>query len=253
MSDAKSTTDHRKIKEWVEARGGKPAAVKGTGRGNDPGILRVDFPGYSGEESLVEISWEQFFDKFEREGLAFLYQDETAGGKESRFSKLTNRQTAAAGQTKGTAMNPFELLKEDHKKVSRIFEQISETTERAAKTRDQLFAKLYSELDVHARIEEEILYPALKQSEETREIANEAVEEHRLVKQLLKELNVSNKTSEGWTAKFTVLKESVEHHVEEEEGEMFKKARKALSKQQIDDLGNRLAAAKQKLAAAKTA
>jgi len=76
MLEAKATTDHQKIKRWVEGRGGKPAAVKGTSSGDDPGVLRIDFPGYTGEESLREISWEQFFDKFEKEHLAFLYQDE---------------------------------------------------------------------------------------------------------------------------------------------------------------------------------
>ena len=74
-------------------------------------------------------------------------------------------------------MSPFELLKEDHKKVSAILEQLSETTERAKKTRDELFAKLNLELTAHAQIEEEIFYPALKKSNETREIATEAIEQ----------------------------------------------------------------------------
>ena len=94
MSDAKVTTDHEKIKSWVEERGGRPAAVKGTGSGDDPGVLRIDFPGYTGDESLMQITWEQFFDKFEKERLAFLYQEETKEGGESRFSKLTNREEA---------------------------------------------------------------------------------------------------------------------------------------------------------------
>jgi hypothetical protein len=76
MLEAKATTDHQEIKRWVEGRGGKPAAVKGTASGDDPGVLRIDFPDYTGEESLRQISWEQFFDKFEKEQLAFLYQDE---------------------------------------------------------------------------------------------------------------------------------------------------------------------------------
>ena len=76
MLEPKATTDHQEIKRWVEGRGGKPAAVKGTGSGDDPGVLRIDFPGYTSEESLRQISWEQFFDKFEKEQLAFLYQDE---------------------------------------------------------------------------------------------------------------------------------------------------------------------------------
>jgi len=93
-----------------------------------------------------------------------------------------------------------------------------------------------------------LLYPILKESEETREIAAEAVEEHRVVKQLLKELDVSQKGTEEWTARCTVLQENVKHHVEEEEGEMFSKARKVLSEQQLEDLGTRMAAEKKKLA-----
>ena len=91
MADAKSTTDHQVIKKWAEDRGGKPAAVKGTGKGDDPGVLRIDFPGYTGEESLQQITWEQFFDKFEKEHIAFLYQEETEDSNTSRFSKLINR------------------------------------------------------------------------------------------------------------------------------------------------------------------
>lgn len=91
MSETKTTVDHDKIKRWVEERGGKPASVKGTGNGDDPGVLRIDFPGYSGEDTLEPISWEKFFDKFESEKLAFIYQEETSGGDTSRFSKLTNR------------------------------------------------------------------------------------------------------------------------------------------------------------------
>jgi hypothetical protein len=86
------TTDHDEIRNWVEERGGHPATVRRTeSAGHEPGILRIDYPGYSGRESLEEISWEDFFDKFEKEKLAFLYQDETAGGDCSRFSKLIAR------------------------------------------------------------------------------------------------------------------------------------------------------------------
>ena len=142
-------------------------------------------------------------------------------------------------------MNAFTLLKADHEKVAGILEKIDETTERATKGREELFAQLKNELDVHARIEEEILYPALEEYEETRDISLEAYEEHALVKQLLEELAAAPKDDELWTAKFTVLKENVEHHVEEEEGEMFQKARKVLSEDEIEELGNRLQQAKQ--------
>lgn len=142
-------------------------------------------------------------------------------------------------------MNAFEVLKADHEKVAGIMERIDETTERALKTREELFTQLKSELDLHAQIEEQIFYPALEGKEESREITLEAYEEHTLVKQLLTELEAEPKDDEQWTAKFTVLKENVEHHVEEEEGEMFKKARKVLSSEEINELGNRLQKAKQ--------
>ena len=147
-------------------------------------------------------------------------------------------------------MNAFALLKADHEKVAGILGTIEETTERAVKGRDELFARLKEELDLHARVEEEIFYPALEEDEETREITLEAYEEHRLVKQLLSELEAEPKDTEEWTAKFTVLKENIEHHVEEEEGEMFRKARQVLSEQEIETLGARLQAAKQQNKAA---
>jgi hypothetical protein len=84
------TTNHEEIKRWMESRGGRPASVKGTGGGEDPGILRVNFPGYA-EESLESIEWDEFFRKFEENELAFLYQDETKSGETSRFFKFVRR------------------------------------------------------------------------------------------------------------------------------------------------------------------
>ncbi|MEP6635790.1 MAG: hemerythrin domain-containing protein [Acidobacteriota bacterium] len=143
-------------------------------------------------------------------------------------------------------MNALTLLKNDHKKVAGILEKIDGTTERALKTREELFTELKSELDLHAEIEEQIFYPVLEKKDETRDITLEAFEEHRLVKQLLGELESAPKDDEQWTAKFTVLKENVEHHVEEEEDDMFKKVRKVLSEAELEELGARMEAAKGK-------
>src|SRR4026207_1442703 len=150
-------------------------------------------------------------------------------------------------------MDAFTLLKTDHKTVAGLMDKIEKTTERAVKTRDKLFTQLKSELDIHAEIEEKILYPVLEKADETHDISLEAYEEHRIVKQLLSELESEPKDAEEWTAKFTVLKENVEHHVEEEEGDMFKKARKVLSDEELEALGARLeeAKGKQKAAGAK--
>ena len=142
-------------------------------------------------------------------------------------------------------MDAFELLKQDHEKVSGIFEKLEPTTERAVKTREELFTQLKQELDVHASIEEQIFYPAIKDADETHEITLEAYEEHAVVKTLLSELEADPKDTEEWAAKLTVLKENVEHHVEEEETEMFPKAKKVLSAEQIEELGTRMEAAKQ--------
>ncbi len=137
-------------------------------------------------------------------------------------------------------MNAFELLKQDHQKVSDIFSKLEDTTERAEKTRTELFATLKQELDIHAHVEETIFYPVLKREAETREITLEGFEEHNVIKRLLTELEAEDHTTEQWTAKLKVLKENVEHHVEEEEGEMFKSAREVLSKEQLDELGARM-------------
>lgn len=92
MSEGKITTDHTEIKEWVESRGGRPVKVKGTGGTHDAGLLRIDFPGFGDDENFEQLSWEEFFVKFDENHLAFLHQDETSGGKVSRFNKFVNRE-----------------------------------------------------------------------------------------------------------------------------------------------------------------
>jgi hypothetical protein len=154
-----------------------------------------------------------------------------------------------ANHQEGKEMDAFTLLKNDHKTVAALFEKIEPTTERAVKTREEAFGKLKEELEVHAHIEETILYPALKQEAETRDITFEGLEEHHVIKMLLAELAGMAVESEEWTAKAKVLQENVEHHVEEEETKMFKLGREVLTKEQIEDLGSRLEAEKNKLRA----
>jgi len=90
-ASSQTTTDHDQIRSWAEQRKGKPAMVKGTDDKNGSGILRIDFPGYSGKDTLEEISWEDFFKKFDDSKLEFLYQDKTSTGKESRFNKFVSK------------------------------------------------------------------------------------------------------------------------------------------------------------------
>ncbi len=91
--EAQTTTDHQTIRRWAEARGGKPAAVSATHKGDDAGILRIDFD--APEEGLEPISWDAFFEKFEESRLALLYQDKTQSGETSRFFKLVRRDDAS--------------------------------------------------------------------------------------------------------------------------------------------------------------
>ena len=93
MAAATITTDHEEIRKWVEERGGFPAHVKRTGSEEDVGIIRIDFPGYSGEDSLERIDWDTWFEAFDENELAFLHQDETEDGQVSHFNKLVSRDS----------------------------------------------------------------------------------------------------------------------------------------------------------------
>lgn len=101
----KVSTDHEEIREWAEERGAHPACVRGTGGKGDTGMIRLDFPGYTGGDSLQEITWDDFFQKFDEQGLALLYQESTAKGQKSNFNKLIARETAqlAAKGGRGSA------------------------------------------------------------------------------------------------------------------------------------------------------
>lgn len=93
-----STTDHDVIKKWVEERGGSPAVVKDTTGGSDVGLLRINYPGYSGAGSLENIPWSEFFKEFDQKHLVFMYQDRMENGQVSRFSKMVSQQTAQADE-----------------------------------------------------------------------------------------------------------------------------------------------------------
>lgn len=130
-------------------------------------------------------------------------------------------------------VNPFESLNKDHRKIAKLFEEIESTTERAEKTRKQLFEELQKALENHTVIEESVLYPALEEVEITHDMTLEAEEEHKVAKTLLDELASEDESTEEWTAKITVLRENIEHHVEEEETELFPDAEKALSEEEL--------------------
>jgi len=142
-------------------------------------------------------------------------------------------------------MNAIDLLEDDHRKVKKMLAEGEKTTERAEVTRSDLYATLRREMETHERIEEEIFYPALKQHPKARDIVLEGFEEHHVVDEIMGELGETDVTDETWAAKFKVMKESIEHHIEEEEGEMFPKARQAFDKDELEALGAKMLELKQ--------
>jgi hypothetical protein len=133
------------------------------------------------------------------------------------------------------------LLRDDHRAMRKLLSELESTTERGVKTRTELFATIKGELLVHEAIEEEIFYPELKAHPKARDIVLEGFEEHHVVDVLMGELEALPVDDESWGAKALVMKENIEHHMEEEEGEMFDKARLVFDARELDDLGERMA------------
>lgn len=138
-------------------------------------------------------------------------------------------------------MDAFKLLQTDHKNVAALFDQLERAT---GKAKLSVFNQIKTELELHTHIEETIFYPALEKPEETHDITLEAYEEHAVVKNLLSELSRARSADDEWEAQAKVLRENVEHHVEEEENELFEKAESVLSEEDREDLGTRMQAEK---------
>jgi hypothetical protein len=137
-------------------------------------------------------------------------------------------------------MNALTLLKDDHSKLKKLLKE-GEKKE-SAQDRRSMLSEIAHEFRVHEKIEEEIFYPALKEHPKAREIVLEGYQEHHVADVLVAELKQMDPADERWGAKFKVLKESLEHHIEEEEGHMFRTARSVLGRDRLEDLGRRMQA-----------
>jgi len=133
-------------------------------------------------------------------------------------------------------MDAIELLKNDHRQVDKLFDGLMKS-----KGDTSLFRELDNALTVHAEIEEKLFYPAAKNVAPTRDLVLESIEEHKQIKLVLSDLEKSDKQTDEWRAGLKVLMEDVQHHVKEEEDELFPKIKKeVLSKEQLEDLGQRM-------------
>lgn len=136
------------------------------------------------------------------------------------------------------------LLERDHRELEALLKDGIALGDTAIDGRRALLARLTPLLTTHEAMEEQVLYPALKAHPEAKDIVLEGYQEHHVADVVLKELQELPPSDERWAAKLKVLKESLEHHIEEEEGDMFKKARAAFGKAELDDIGRRMQALK---------
>lgn len=149
------------------------------------------------------------------------------------------RATAVIGQHlpwKGKE-DGLTLLERDHRLLESLLKQADETDEGSGTRRKDVLARIARELKAHELMEEKVLYPALKSHSEAKDIVLEGYQEHHVADLVMKELQKMPPSDERWGAKLTVLKENIEHHIEEEEGEMFKTARSIFSEEQLQALG----------------
>jgi hemerythrin-like domain-containing protein len=145
-------------------------------------------------------------------------------------------------------MDAIELLEKDHRTVEKAFKSFENAGTNAEKKK--IAEQIINDLRVHTTIEEEIFYPVArrKTDSEGKELVAEAFEEHHVIKMLIQEIEQIGSVNEQYEAKMTVLQESVEHHVEEEEGELFPEAKKKL-KDRLEELGTKMAERKEALMA----
>ena len=141
-------------------------------------------------------------------------------------------------------LNALELIKDDHDRIKDMFDRALHTEDPAE--RGEMLQTIRAELMAHERMEEDVFYPALRSaSDKAKDIVLEGYEEHHVIDMILDELFEVPENTDQWHAKLKVLHENLEHHIEEEEKEMFKRARKAMSGEALDELGRKMAQAKQ--------
>jgi hypothetical protein len=144
----------------------------------------------------------------------------------------------------GGGVDAITLLETDHRRLEDLLKRGEQTSERAVKQRKALLDTIARELTIHETIEERLLYPALEEYPEARDIVLEGFQEHHVADLIMKELYDTAVSDEAWGAKFKVLKESIEHHIKEEEGPMFRTARGVMSRDELRALGHEMAAMK---------
>lgn len=225
---ARALVDHDAIRQWTEERGGCPARVAATGGDGDVGIIRIDFPGYSGKKTLEPIEWEQFFAKFEERGLALLVRDQ------DRFNKLVSRDSVDVAEQE--PIDAVAMLMNQHRVVERLFQEMSEASGRQ---KAELFEELAEMMALHAAVEEEIFYPELR-SEDNESQMLYAAEEHLVVKRTLADMFELEVGDPRFDAKALLVEELFAAHLEEEEEEILPAARERFGAERLVELADEM-------------
>ncbi|MFW6146451.1 MAG: hemerythrin domain-containing protein [Planctomycetota bacterium] len=237
MSTTHITTNHETIKQWAQQRGGKPAEVEGTEDGG-PGVLRIEFPDGGHAELLKRIRWPSLFKKFDQKGLGFLYQETTDRGEMSRFCKFVYAPQGVLA-----------TLAAEHETVLDTLAAMERSTPRAAKTRRRLLETLKKALLPHMAGEEQIVYKAVRKAcrnDRELETVLEGYEEHKHARRALKRLERAEPSSAEWDTRAKVLRELIEHHIDDEESEFFDLARDLLGGEGLEQYQNDYSAKEEK-------
>jgi len=171
----------------------------------------------------------------------------TSSAKAQLKGAVAGAVAAVTQHIPGTGIDAITLLEHDHRRLEDLLKQGEDTTERAVKERRELLATIGAELTVHEVIEEKVLYPALKKHPEARDIVLEGFQEHHVADLIMKELHETAVSDERWGAKFKVFKENIEHHIQEEEGPMFRIARGVMTREELVEMGAKMEAMKAEL------
>ena len=226
MAASHMTTDHDLIRHWAESRGGKPATIRGADKGDETaGIPLIDFPSYAGEGRLEYVTWDRFFQTFDDQSLAMVYQEQTDRGEQSRLSRFVARPEGI-----------LDTLRVEHDQVIEVLDEMLQTSSRAKKSRHELLRQLKMLLVPHMKAEEQLFYPRLRKKGHQDDDVLEAYEEHWLATQALTRLDKSDTADEIWHARAKVLKDVLEHHIEEEQDVLFDLAREVMDSRDMDAL-----------------
>jgi hemerythrin superfamily protein len=214
--------------------------------------LCIDLPGYTTEETLEVLDWNDFFDRFDRHGLSFIYEDRTHDGELSRFAKLVRSEGQAprsrgrasrasqadATSTQALPIDAVGLLLEQHRSTEELFEQIRGTEDRRESKR--LVGDLADLLALHSQIEEKYLYPVMEQNDDTAGLVDKAQSEHDELKRLVVEILATPPESDEFGPEMEELEGLVEAHVSEEEETILPRMREHFDEEQLTGMAQEM-------------